>query len=192
MAKDKGTDTTPANGGDMATVLVGIADAVGHDTFTSVDVTSTLTVHGHGNVTKAEGVVSATAIAEGSPEESLLAVAYTDVGISGADKVKVHTSTISFEQDGISYEVSVETFKAMDHAKKDGETKVKIQDKSPDLDHPGHHNVDFATDLDGNVAIATFDVQATGHDSFVAVEATVLSVEDMLSSSAVVIVSTVG
>jgi hypothetical protein len=174
----------------MATVLVVTADAVGHDTFTSVDVTSTLTVHGHGNVTKAEGTVSASAIAEGAPGESLLA--HTDIGISEADKVKVHTSTISFEQDGISYEVSVETFKAMDHAKKDGETTTKIHDKSPDLDHPGLDNPDFAIDLDGNVAIATFEVQANGPDSLVAVEATVLSVEDMLSSSAVVIVSTVG
>jgi hypothetical protein len=192
MAKDKGAATTPADGGDMATVLVVTADAVGHDTFTSVDVTSTLTVHGHGNVAKAEGTMSASAIAEGSPRESLLAVAYTDIGISGADKVNVHTSTISFEQDGISYEVSVETFKAMDHAKKDGETTMKIHDKSPDLDHPGLDNPDFAIDLDGNVAIATFEAQANGHDSLVAAEATVLSVEDMLSSSAVVIVSTVG
>jgi hypothetical protein len=190
MAKDKGTTTTPADDGGMVTFLIGDAHALGQDTLSSVEATLGLT--DHGNVTKAAGVVVAVAISDGSVDGPPYVLADTEVIVSGADKLHIKTSTIPVEQGGVSYEISVLTFKAMDHANKDGETKVKIHDKSPDTDHPGHDVLDFTIQLDGNVATATFDAQASADNSLVQVDAHVLAVLDELSASDVVIHSEVG
>jgi hypothetical protein len=53
----------------------------------------------------------------------------------------------------------------MDH--QNGETKEKIQDKSPDIDHQGYDNADLTIQLDGNVTTATFDGQASAENSLV-------------------------
>jgi len=190
MAKDIDTTTTSADDGGMVTVLIGEAVALGQDTLTSVEATLGLT--DHGNVTKATGVVVAVAISDGLADGSLYVNAFTGSEVFGADKVHIKTATIPGEQDGVSYEISVLTFKAMDHANKDGETKVKIHDKSPDTDHPGHDVLDFTIQLDGNVATATFDAQASADNSLVQVDAHVLAVLDELSASDVVIHSEVG
>jgi hypothetical protein len=141
MAKDKDATTTSADDGGVERVLetvlkeIGEAVAVGQDTFSSVDATSNLS--DNGNVTKATGVVVAVAISDGP-------VADTDVHVDwSGDKIHIKNSTIAGEQDGVSYEISVLTFKAMDHDHKDGETTVKFKDKSPEVDDQGHHYLDF-------------------------------------------------
>jgi hypothetical protein len=186
MAKDNGTTTTSADDGGMTSIVMGEATALGQDTLASVDATSSLTLTGNGNVTKAKGEVTATAVGDA------YANTHTDVDIPGADKIHIKTSTISGEQNGVSYEISVTTFKAMDHQNKDDETKIKIQDKSPDIDHQGHDNADLTIQLDDNVATVTFDAQASADNSLVQVEASVLAVQDELSVSAVMIHSEVG
>jgi hypothetical protein len=190
MAKVTSEATMSANDSGMVTVLVGDAAAIGQDTLASVEATLGLT--DHGNVTKATGVVVAVAISDGSGDGTPFALADTDVTVSGADQVHIKTSTIPGVQDGVSYEISVLTFKAIDHENKDGETKVKIQDKSPEVDHQGHDYVDFTIELDGNIATVTFDGQASAENSFVAVDAFALAVEDTLSQSNVMIISGVG
>ena len=190
MAKVKDNATTSAADGGMVTVLFGDAAAFGRDTLASVEATLGLT--DHGNVTKATGVVVAVAISDGSGDGTSFVLADTDVTVSGADKVHIKTSTIPVEQGGVSYEISVLTFNAMDYATKDGETTVKIHDKSPDTDHPGHDVLDFTIELDGNVATATFAAQASADNSLVQVDASVLAVQDQLSVSDVMIYSEVG
>jgi hypothetical protein len=190
MAKDKGTTTTSADDGGMVTILFGDAAAFGQDTLASVEATLGLT--DHGNVTKATGVVMAVAISDGSGDGNPFVLADTDVFVSGADKVHIKTSTIPVEQGGVSYEISVLTFKAMDHANKDGEMTMKIHDKSPDTDHPGHDVLDLTIQLDGNVATAIFDAQASADNSLVQVEASVLAVQDELSLSTIMTTAAVG
>jgi hypothetical protein len=190
MAKDKGTPTTSADDGGMVTILFGDAAAFGQDTLASVEATLGLT--DHGNVTKATGVVMAVAISDGSGDSTPFVLADTDVFVSGADKVHIKTSTIPVEQGGVSYEISVLTFKAMDHGKKDGETTVKIHDKSPDADHPGNDVLDFTIQLDGNVATATFDALVSADNSLLSVEASVLTYQDEFSLSTITTTAAVG
>jgi hypothetical protein len=190
MAKKNLSTTTSADDSGMAIVLTAEAIAIGQDTLTSVDATSNLT--GNENVTKAKGKVTAISMAD-SPEDGT-EFAITDIGVdfSGADKIHIKSGERSGERDGISYEISVLDFKAIDHTNKDGETKVKIQDKSPEFGHHWQDSVDFVIQLDGNIATATFDAQASADNSLVVVDAAVLAIEDELSLSAVTIISAVG
>jgi hypothetical protein len=190
MSVEDGDTTTPADDSGMTIVLTGEAIAIGQDTLTSVDATSSLAEHE--NLTKATGVVTAISIADASGGEIEFAIAFTDVDFSGVDKIHIKTSTINGEQDGVSYEISVLTFTAMDHDHKVGETTVKYKDKSPEVDHQGHDYIDFTIDLDGNVAIATFDARVSAENSLVIVDAAVLADEDDLSVSAVMITAAVG
>jgi len=190
MAKVNDNATTSADDGGMVTVLFGDAAAFGRDTLASVEATLGLT--DHGNVTKATGVVVAVAISDGSGDGTSFVLADTDVTVSGADKVHIKTSTIPVEQGGVSYEISVLTFNAMDYANKDGETTVKIQDKSPEIDHQGHDVLEFTIQLDGNVATAAFDAQTSADNSLTVVDASVLTVQDELSLSTIMITAAVG
>jgi hypothetical protein len=190
MAKDKGITTTSADDGGMVTILIGDAAALGQDTLASVEVTLGLT--DHGNITKATGVVVAVAISDGLADGSLYVKALTDWDVSGADKVHIKTATIPVEQNGVSYEISVLSLKAMDHANKNGEMAVKIHDKSPDTDHPGHDVLDFTIQLDGNVATATFDALVSADNSLLSVEASVLTSQDELSLSTITTTAAVG
>jgi hypothetical protein len=186
MAKpDKGAPPS-SNDSGMVTVLIGDAAALGQDTLASVELS--LGLKDHGNLSKATGVVVAVAISDGSADGAPFVLADTDLIVDGADKVQIKTATVSGEQAGVSYEISVLTFKAMDHANKDDDVKVKIHDN-------GHHGLDildFTIELNGNVATATFDAQASAENTLIAVDTSVLTVQDELSSSTIVTTAAVG
>jgi hypothetical protein len=187
MAKDTGTTTTSADNGGMVTVLIGDAAALGPDTLASV--AETLGLTDHGNSAKATGAVVAVAISDGSQDG--IALADTEVWFpDGADKVHIKTATITGEQDGTSYQISVLTFKAMDHANKDGDIDIKIQDKS-DHGNQKYDIADLTFHIDGNIATATFDAHASADNSLVAVDAVVLTT-DVLSLATVGITAAVG
>jgi hypothetical protein len=78
------------------------------------------------------------------------------------------------------------TFKAIDLPCESGDPKViqKTKDKYDSGDDP--------FELDGNIAVATFDAEVSGEDTLVAVDAYVLAIEDELSLSTVMITSAVG
>jgi hypothetical protein len=191
MAKKQNAANTPAADGGMATVLVGDAVAIGEDTLTRVDATSSIVERSHKTVAK--GVVKAVAVADPAEDGTAYVDAYTDVvSVSGADKARIKTHEKTVEKDGVTYEVSVTKFKAVDRLNKDGETKVIVHQKS-DRKSVDHHQTDDDADLlDGNVAIVTFDAQALGEDTLVVVDAYALAVEDQLSQSTVMITSAVG
>jgi hypothetical protein len=189
MAKDKSDAPPSTDGSGMVTVLIGDAAALGQDTLASVEMTLGLTEHG--KHTKEAGAVLAVAISDGSEDGTPFVLADTDLIISGADKVHIKTATVSGEQDGTSYEISVLTFKAMDHANKDGDLKVKIQDKS-DHGHQIHDIADLTIHVDGNVAIATIDVHASAQNTLITADASVLAIEDELSLATIVTTGAVG
>lgn len=187
MAKKQIAANTPGNDDGMVTVLYGDALAIGEDTLTRVDATSSIV--DQGKKITAEGVVKAVAVAEG---DTTYAGADTDVLVDGADKVKIKTKEKIVQEEGVSYEVEVTKFKAVDRPNKDGETKVIIHEKAGHKVVDDDHTDDDVDLLDGNVAIATFDAQAIGEDTFVSVDVYTLAIEDDLSQSTVLITSAVG
>lgn len=187
MAKKQTAATAPADRGGMATFVYGDAVAIGEDTFTSVDAVSSIV--DKTNKTTAKGMVKAVAVAEG---DTPYASADTDVWADGADKVKIKTKETIVEKDGVSYEVEVTKFKAVDSVNKDGETKVTVHEKSDYKSVFDHHTEVGADLLDGNVAIVTVDAQAVAEDTFVSVDAFALAIEDDLSQSTIMITSAVG
>jgi hypothetical protein len=180
--------TTPADTDGLATFVVGDAVAIGEETLSLVSATSRIA--DNGNKTKAEGSVTATAVASSSPDATTLASANTDVAVTGADKVVVKTKEISIELDEGSYGTSTTKFKAIDRSRTDDETQASVTKVK-------HHerlggDADYLTELDGNVASATFDAQAAGQDSLVVIDVFALAMEDELSLATVMITSAVG
>ena len=176
---------TPADTDGLATFVVGDAVAIGEDTLSSVSATSRIV--DSGNKIKAEGFVTATAVASSSPDATTLASADTNVAVVGADKVVVKTKEISIQDDEGSYSTSTTKFKAIDRSRTDDETQETVNkqvsmvegqktvmksihtlNKNDDgsyetsvtkvkhHEHPGG-DADYLTELDGNVASATFD-----------------------------------
>ncbi|MGK9168549.1 hypothetical protein KXR53_19705 [Inquilinus limosus] len=178
MGKGK-TGGTPTNTNGMTASVYGDAVAGGEDTFAKVDATVNMRDGPQSTVVK--GTVTATAAAEG---QDAFASAYTDLSVSGADKIVVKTKNKSGSGEDGSYDESVTKFKATDKDGKDGETVVIYKGKDK-------HDNDADVDLDGNIATVTFDAQASGQDSLVSVDAFALAVEDELSQSTVVITSVV-
>jgi hypothetical protein len=137
----------------------------------------------HGEVTIATGEVTATAI---STDEAAYTNAMTDLMVAGTDMAITQTKNTSGSADGSSYSASVTKFKAIDiEHKTDGTMKVIYSNKETD-------DADAAIDIDGNVAVATFDAQASGENTLVSVDASVLVIEDQLSLSTMMIDSAVG
>jgi len=157
-----------------AITAYGDATAIGSDTYTSASVTTDLVDHKH--VTQAKGEITALAAADAHDETMALASAYTDLAVSGADKVIIKTIRESGHSDGGEYDYVATQFHVIDNDHKDGSTKVILHEK--DI-----VDTDIALSLDGNLAQVDFDVQAHASDSYVAVDAFALTLEDQLSIS---------
>lgn len=180
MMFDASKQTSDTSDG-MATELFGEAYAVGDETLTWVDViSSTVDL---GGVTKATGEVTVTAAASG---EGAYASAVSDIMVEGADIVIIKTKSKSFDGETGSYDASVTKFKAIDiEHKEDGTMRVIYNNKET-------YDADATIDPNGNIAIATFDAQASGENTFLSVDASVLVLDDELSQSTVVVASAVG
>lgn len=180
-AVDTGDAMTSDTSDGMATELYGEAYAVGDETLTWVDVVSS-TVD-LGEVAMATGEVTVTAAATG---EGAYANAVSDIMVEGADIVIIKTKSKSGSNESGSYDASVTKFRAIDiEHKADGSMKVIYNNKET-------YDADATIDPSGNIAIATFDVEASGTDTFASVDASVLVIDDELSQSTVVVASAVG
>lgn len=179
MTSDASKQTSDSDG--MATELFGEAYAVGDETLTWVDViSSTVDL---GGVTKATGEVTVTAAATG---EGTYANAVSGIMVEGADIVIIKTKSKSFNDETGGYDASVTKFKAIDiEHKEDGTMRVIYHNKET-------YDADATIDPDGNIAIATFDAQASGENTFLSVDASVLVIDDELSQSTVVVAAAVG
>jgi hypothetical protein len=128
MPKKQSAATTPADTGGLTTFVAGDAVAIGEDTLSLASATSRIVEHG--NKIKAEGSVTATAVARSSVGDTTLAGADTVVAVAGADKVVAKTKEISAQGDEGSYSTSVTRFKVIDRSYTDDETKVVIKQVS--------------------------------------------------------------
>ena len=169
----------PSDTTSLETTLVGDAAAAGQETFTSVD--ATVDAGNLSNKSFVKGQITAVAVVEPIEGEQTFTDAFTDVSVTAADTIKIKTKIVSASNG----ETSETSFKATDHYGEDGDPKVtyKVKEKSVD---------EIPIDPDGNVAIATFDAQATGENTLVQVDAAALAVEDELSLSTVVVVTAIG
>ena len=172
--------------GGMATITYGDASAIGENTLTSVNVS--VHTNEHLRVTISNGKVMAVAEATSPDGGATYAATTTDAAFSGADLVISRTTHQSGSDADGSYDVSAMNFKAIDLPIDFNEPLVVeiAHDKYDSGDHP----IDLQ--LQGNVAISTFDSVASGNDTLVAVDAYALAIEDELSLSTVMITSAVG
>lgn len=169
----------PGSTAEITTTVTGDAIAAGDATQTSV--TAMVSTDTLGKKVVVTGEVTAIAVAEPGEDETVFTDATTDVFATGAYKVIVKTIIIS----GSNGEISTTTFKAIDMHNKEGELKIIYHIKEKDVD-------DIGIDPDGNVAIVSFDAQASGENTRVEVDAFALAIEDELSLSTLVIESAVG
>ena len=172
--------------GGMATITYGDASAIGENTLTSVSID----VHTkeHNGMIVSKGTVTVGAWAEAPAGGTTYADATTDLGVSGADRVSIKTKNESGGDDNGCYDISIMKFKAKDLPHDSDEMVVKQM--THDTYDSGDHSIDLH--LEGNVAISAFDALASGNDTFVAVDAYALAIEDQLSLSTVMITSAVG
>ena len=184
MAKKLKITESSTDTGGMVTVTYGDASALGEDTFTSVSVN--LRMNEHLRVTIVNGEVVAVAEAESPDGGDTYANATTDIAFSGADLVINRTTDqTGCDADG-SYAISKTNCIAID---------LPIDFNEPlavEIAQEQNYGGDDSIDLQGNVAIATFDVLASGNDTLVTVDAYALAIEDQISLSAVMITSAVG
>jgi hypothetical protein len=179
---NKQKTTPPIDTGGMTTVVYGDAVALGEDTSTSVDVSVQTKVKNNGaTVTKGTVVV----VAESESPDGY-ANATTGIAVSGADSVTIKTKDKSGGDGDSSYDTSIMKCKVIDSPYESGGPEVieKTQEK--------YDSSDVFLDLDGNIAIATFDAEVIGQDTLVSVDAYVLAIEDELSLSTIMITSAVG
>lgn len=167
----------------ITTTLLGDAIALGEETSTSVS--ATVRIVDHGRTTIAKGIVTARAVAQPGDGEVAFADTVTEVLVTGADKVSIKTKVISVIDETGSYEITITRFRAIDR-----EDRVDILKITHKIDEDDYHFL--VPDIDGNIAVAEFDAQANGTDSFVGVDVFALAVEDELSQSTVMIVAAIG
>ena len=172
--------------GGMATITYGDASAIGENTLTSVSID----VHTkeHNGMIVSKGTVTVGAWAEAPAGGTTYADATTDAAFSGADLVISRTTHQSGGDANGSYDVSAMNFKAID---------LPIDFNEPlavEIAHDKYGGGDPPIDLQlqGNVAISTFDSVASGNDTLVTVDAYALAIEDEISLSTVMITSAVG
>jgi hypothetical protein len=174
--KDAGAPTGDADG--MIVYLEGDAIALGEDTLAAVD--ADLDLVDRGRVIIGKGVIESVAAAESGTGSRAFADAATFAEALGADRVRIKTKEKTILGDD-AYSISITKIKAFDWAHKDDDPKIDYRIKRTeklDVDDP---ELDPGLDLDGNLATAAFDVDAVGEDTLVSVDASVVTVEDVLS-----------
>ncbi|WP_372624834.1 hypothetical protein [Falsiroseomonas sp.] len=169
---------TTAGDSGTAVFLEGDAYGTGGDTlsYVSVDLSVTTKTNGQTKV-KATGEVTALAVAEAGEDGNADTTAFTSAYSTEADKVKIRTTETTFEEDGVSYSYSVTTIKVTD-SDKEKEPKISYKEKSKELS-------EAYVDIDGNLALAEFDVNAEGPETLADVDSHVLALDDGLSQSTV-------
>jgi hypothetical protein len=183
-------DTTP-----VASLLGGDGTAVGEDTLVDADIFSRLI--DLGSVTIAFGTARFASAAV-SDQDPAFAAATTFADVSGADFVFVFNKTVSSSSDcNTSYaeEMSTTTYIAIDFEEfdfKEGQIAFNFYDARAYLDGCGRCGQSNIPNIDGNLSTLDVDAQALGENTLVDVLASILTIEDQLSSVSAVTVSSVG
>ena len=183
----------------MAYELYGEALALGEDTLTEVETSST--IDSRGPIDVAKGYVQATALAEDDEEDEPFAEALTDVAVYDADLTIIWSKDQSVDADGLSADVSLTKFFALDFPHWESNITIVIGEDEEIEIHGGwlpigqrwgEKRSGDLPDLDGNVATLDVEADALGEDTFVSVDAFTLAIEDELSESAVFVTGAVG
>ncbi|MBX9776822.1 MAG: hypothetical protein K2Y71_20780 [Xanthobacteraceae bacterium] len=183
-------DTTP-----IACVLGGDGAAIGVDTLVDADIFSRLIDLGAVTIAFGTAKFSSAAI---SDEDPAFAAATTFAEVAGADFVFVFNKTVSTSGDcGPSYatETSTTSYIAIDFEGfdlKEGQIAFNFYDARAYLNGCGRCGQSDAPTIDGNVSMLDVDAQALGENTLVDVLASILTIEDHLSSVSAVTVSSVG
>ena len=185
------SDTTP-----VTSLLGGDGTAVGEDTLVDADIFSRLI--DLGSVTIAFGTAKFSSAAV-SGEDPAFAAAMTFADVSGADLVFVFNKTISASSEhcGSSFatETSTTSYIAIDFENfdfKEGQIAFNFYDARSYLDGGGRVSRSNIPNIDGNLSTLDVDAQALGENTLVDVLASILTIEDQLSSVSAVTVSSVG
>jgi hypothetical protein len=183
-------DETP-----MTAVVGGEGNAVGEDTLVDAVILSRLA--DRGAVTIAFGSASFESIAV-SEDDLVFASAITFAEISGADLVFTFTrsTSTSCSEDGSSFasEQSTTRYVAIDFEEFDflgGPLVLNYDDAGRYLGHGSCRCNDGDIQIDGNVAQLDADASAEDENTLVDVSASLLTVEDQLSSVSAVVVTAV-
>lgn len=185
-------DTSP-----VVSVVGGDATAVGQDTLVVADIFSRLI--DYGSVTIAFGTVkfSSTAVSDKGGDPAF-AAATTFADVSGADLVFIFSKTTSIFSDcDIPYagETSTTTYIAIDFEEFDfmgGQIIYNFYGASTYLDGCGKCGGSRAPSIDGNVSMLEVDAQALDENTLVDVFASILTIDDQLSSVSAMAVSAIG
>lgn len=172
MAEAQNSETTYSYGGE--------AFAVGEDTFTQVESTSTIV--DRGPVTTAKIDIKATAVATGD-----WTYASTDTWVKTNSDISILLDFAkgSLNHDGVSYDISKAKFIGVELPDQAG-SKGKVIVIDHDVD-PG----DLDAMLDGNVAVLSVNAQVEGENTYLSADAALLAVEDTLSISSLQITAAV-
>lgn len=168
----------------LSVVLGGDATAVGTDTYASGNVISTTT--GTGGATIVNGTATFTATAQSPQGETAYASATSFADVDGADFVFTFTKNSSASGDGYWTETSTTRVIAIDCPAFDlpgGPMVINSSVDLPPLALASHSSIS------GNLATLDVIAEAYGNNTYVATDASVLTVEDQLSAVSAVVVS---
>ena len=183
-------DTSPT-----ISLLGGDGTAVGEDTLVDADIFSRLI--DFGSVTVAFGTAKFSSAAV-SDQDPAFAAATTFADVSGADFVFVFNKTVSASSDcGTSYatETSTTTYIAIDFEEfdfREGQITYNFYSALTYLDGCERCSGSRIPNIDGNVSMLEVDAQALGQNTLVDVLASILTIENQLSTVSAVTVSSVG
>jgi hypothetical protein len=184
------SDTSP-----VASLLGGDGAAVGEDTLVDADIFSRLI--DLGSVTIAFGTAKFASAAV-SDQDPAFASATTFADVSGADLVFVFNKTISTSSDcetSYATEMSTTTYIAIDFEDfdfKEGQIAFNFDDALAYLNGCGRCSGSNIPNIEGNLSTLDVDAQALGENTLLDVLASILTIEDQLSSVSAVTVSSVG
>jgi hypothetical protein len=189
----------------LALVLGGEATAIGEDTLAAGSMSAELDTTG--SLTTVEGSASFVAVADSPGDETAFATANSFGGVSGADFLLVFTSDTQIVDQGSDGSVAIAASDMMlygldfDSIAGDGSDETDpmldplAESELPATTEPttdDDHLYDLAFDIEGNVAVLEVTAEVTGSDTLLEVGASVLTVEDTLSTVTGEIIAAVG
>jgi hypothetical protein len=179
----------------LAMVLGGEATAVGADTLAAADMMAQL--DGTGLVATAEGAATFVAVAASPGDEIAFATADSFGGLSGADFQVVLTSNTQIIDQGPDESIAVassstalygldfDSTTASGSAGSDPMLDPIAEDELPEITDPTSNDqsyLDLGYEIEGNVAVLDIAADASGQDTLLEIAASVLTVEDTLST----------
>ena len=179
----------------LALVLGGEATAIGEDTLAAGSMSAELDAMG--SVMTAEAGASFVAVAEATGDATAFVTADSFGGLSGADFLLVFTSNTQIVDQGPDGSLAIATSDMMlygldfDSIAAGGSTETDpmldplAESELPATIDPATEDqdlYDLGSDIEGNVAVLEITAEVSGPDTLLVVGASVLTVEDTLST----------